>query len=91
MATRSAVEFGRSSGFLSRKSFAGGDWNLVAPHISLFRAVANKKLLNFKQQNFLKTQANLFDMKNVPLQSEAAWKSLQSFSSHLFQPHKGMQ
>ncbi|XP_031371990.1 cadmium-induced protein AS8 isoform X4 [Punica granatum] len=46
---------------------------------------ASRKLSNFKQQNFLSTRANLF----VPLQSESAWKSLQTFSSHRFQPREG--
>ncbi|XP_031371965.1 cadmium-induced protein AS8 isoform X2 [Punica granatum] len=84
-ATRSAVEFGWSGGFLSWKSIPVGRWNLIAPHVSLLHAEASRKLSNFKQQNFLSTRANLF----VPLQSESAWKSLQTFSSHRFQPREG--
>lgn len=91
LVTRGAMEFGWSSGFLSQKRIPAGGWNLIAPHISIFHAEASRKLSNFKQQNFLKARANLFDMKTIHSQSESAWKSLQTFSGHLFQSREGMQ
>ncbi|KAK4803339.1 hypothetical protein SAY86_001542 [Trapa natans] len=87
--TRSALEFGWSSGFLSQNSIPAGGWNLIAPHMSIFHAEASRQLLNFKQKKFLKAQANLFDVKNIPSQSQSAWKDLQTFSGHLFQSSEG--
>ncbi|XP_048141719.1 cadmium-induced protein AS8 isoform X3 [Rhodamnia argentea] len=81
-----ASEFGQFGGLISRKSIAGGGWN-IAPHISVFHTEADRKLSSFRRKHFLQPTSNLFDL-NFPLQSGDVWKCLGAFGSRLVHPRK---
>ena len=86
-----ALEFARSSGFLSSKSLVGDGWTITVPLVSDLQREASGRLSAFKQKLFFEEGFNSFDVKSLfPAHSMPIWPSFGEFNKQLFRGNKGM-